>query len=307
MVAVTLAMLLVVLSGCLGGPDLSGRADDIGGVLSAMPGVEDVETSYQNGFDAGVSIGFDVTMAATATDSQAGDVAARLDSEIGDEFDRYDQKLRLLRSGQVIEVEDQTHGDVITQKIPRMLALASSLSADELNWNEASKGSKFENDLEIRDPQANPYDTLDAVRAQFGSEDVQLRMNQVTGADWNVTYPFSQQAQDEMESEFVPLLDKMTQINIDHDDVTLFYAVVPDGSNLVGRLRGIIELIDSTTTEPWDFHWALGQASTNQFDSSTGGIVNVGGCEYGEGEGGRQTQEAAAAQDQLRDIYDTCR
>ena len=38
------------------GPGLSGRADDIGAVLSAKPGVEDVETQYQNGFDSGRSI-----------------------------------------------------------------------------------------------------------------------------------------------------------------------------------------------------------------------------------------------------------
>lgn len=299
--------MLAGLSGCLGGPDLSGRADDIGGVLSAMPGVEDVETNYQNGFDSGVSIGYVVTLAATATDSQAGDVAARLDDEINDEFDRYDQKLKLLRSGQVIEVKDQTHGDVISQMTPRLLSLASSLPAAELNWKEASKASKFENDLEIRDPQANPYDTLDAVRAQFGSEDLLLSMRESGGARWNVEFPFSQQAQDEMESEFVPLLPKIQQITIDHDQVLLFDMSVPDGPNLVGRLRGIIELIDSTTTEPWSFRWSKAQDPTNPTDAfSLSGSVEVGGCDVDSDSDADKTAETEAAQDQLRDIYGKC-
>jgi hypothetical protein len=305
-VMITAVVLTLGISGCTS-PDLSSRADDIGGVLSASPGVEDVETSYQNGFDSGRSITYRVTMDDAASTAQATEVAAALDRETGDEFDRYTQNLSLIMSVRAIKVSDTTNGDIMAAKVPRLLEMASTLSVDEVSWSEQSDDVDFDDSLEVRDSGTDAFRTLDAARAQFGSEEFQLRTRETSGVDWYVAFPFSQQRQDRLESVFDPLRTSLNRLNIDGDQVSSFVAVVPAGPDEITRLRGIIDRIASTTTNPWNFSWAEGADPTGPFDSSTGGIVNVGGCEYDEDSEGQLTQWAQTIQDQLRATYDTCR
>ncbi|WP_181276059.1 hypothetical protein [Brevibacterium oceani] len=304
-VMIAAVALTLGISGCTG-PDLSGRADDIGGVLSASPGVEDVETSYQNGFDSGRSITYRVTMDAAASTAEATEVAAALDRETGDEFDRYTQDLSLLMAGRIIEVSDTTNGDIMAAKVPRLAEMSTALSVDEVSWSEQADDVDFDDSLEISDAGTDPFRTLDAVRVQFGSEEFQLRTRETSGVDWYVAFPFSEQGQGRLESVFDPLRTSMNRLNIDGDQVSSFVAVVPAGPDEVTRLRGIIDRIESTTTNPWNFSWAEGADPTGPFDSSTGGIVNVGGCEYDEDSERRLTRSAQTIQDQLRDTYDTC-
>ncbi|WP_166972878.1 hypothetical protein [Brevibacterium atlanticum] len=303
---ITAVVLTLGVSGCTG-PDLSNTVDDIGGVLSASPGVEDVETSYLNGFDSGRSINYRVTMDAAASAAQATEVAAALDRETGDEFDRYTQNLSLIMAGRTIKVSDATNGDIMAAKVPRLLEMSSTLSVDKVSWSEQSDGVDFDDSLEISDAGTDPFRTLDAARAQFGSEEFQLSTRETSGVDWYVAFPFSEQGQERLESVFDPLRTSLNRLNIDGDQVSSFVAVVPAGADEVTRLRGIIDRIESTTTNPWDFSWAEGADPTGPFDYSSGGIVNVGGCEYDEDAEGQLTQTAQTIQDQLRDSYDTCR
>ncbi|WP_210602733.1 hypothetical protein [Brevibacterium oceani] len=305
-VMIAAVALTLGISGCTS-PDLSSRADDIGGVLSASPGVEEVETSYQNGFDSGRSITYRVTMDAGANTAQATEVAAALDLETGDEFDRYTQNLSLNMAGRIIKVSDTTNGDIMAAKVPRLLEMSTALSVDEVNWSEQSDDVDFDDSLEVRDSGTDAFQTLSAARAQFGSEEFQLRTRETSGVDWYVAFPFSEQGQERLESVFDPLRTSLNRLNIDGDQVSSFVAVVPAGPDEVIRLRGIIDRIASTTTNSWNFSWAEGADPTGQFDSASGGIVNVGGCEYDEDSEGQLTQSAQTIQDQLRDTYDTCR
>ncbi|MGO2036899.1 MAG: hypothetical protein ACTH2U_10500 [Brevibacterium sp.] len=303
--SLAVGVLAVGFSGC-SSPDLSNRADDIGGVLSASPGVADVETSYQNGFGSGRSIRYRVTMDAEASTAQATEVAAALDRETGGEFDGYTQDLNLTMANRSIKVSDTTNGDIMAQKVPRLLDLSAMLSDDEVSWKEQPESANVDDTLEIREAGTDPFTTLDAVRAQFGSEDFQLTMRESSGVDWYVAFPFTAQGQDRLESVFDPLRTTTNRLNIDDDQVSSFVAVVPAGPDEADRLRTIIDSIESTTTDPWDFFWAEGPEPTGSFDSSTGGVVDVGGCEYDEDSEQQLTQGAQVIQDQLRATYDTC-
>ena len=299
-------VLAVGLSACMG-PDLSNRAEDIGGVLSASLGVEKVESSYQNGVDSGRSISYTETMDPAASTAQATEVAAALDRETGDEFDGYTVNLILTRSSLTTKVSDTTNGDIMGQKMPGLVELSTTLPVDEVSWREQSDSANFDDSLEISEAGTDAFKTLDAVRAQFGSDEFRLTTRETSGVTWYVAFPFSAQGQERLESVFDPLRTSVKRLNIDGDQVSSFVAVVPAGPDEVTRLRGIIDRIASTTTNPWDFYWAEGPDPSGPSDTSSGGVVNVGGCEYGEDSEGQLTQEAQKVQDQLRAVYDTCR
>ncbi|MCU4296607.1 hypothetical protein D3I60_05865 [Brevibacterium permense] len=295
----------VGLTGCQG-PDLSGRADVIGAVLSAKPGVEDVKTQYQNGFDSGRSITYIVKMAAGATTAQSVEVAAALDQETGDEFDLYDQDLRLLLSGRVVEISDLTSSDIMADRASHLLALSSELSVSRLEWRQASEQTTFDDALELSETQEDIFGMVNAVRAELGSEQFELRARDSAMTEWDVAFPYSEQAQGRLETAVEPHLGQVKKVAIDDSQVSRLSVVVPDGVDVVSRLRGIIERIDSADARPWEFDWALGSDPTGAVDPSTKGSVNVAGCEYNEDPDRQMTSAAQTTQDQLRRIYDTC-
>ena len=294
--------LTVGLSGCFG-PDLSDRARDIGGVLSTKPGVEDVRTVYQNGFDSGRLLAHTVTMSTDATHNQAVEVAATFDQETGSEFDRYDQELTLVISHQVIEMRDYTSSDIMADRTPHLLALASELSADRIEWDQQSEQSTFEDSLELRAAQADPFRTISAVRTELGSEDFQLRTRAPSQAEWMVAFPYSEQAQNRLETAISPILGQTDEIRIEDDQVSSYRVEVHDGPAAVGQLREKIERIDTVNPQPWDFHWNLTTGPNSQWNP---GWVNVGGCDYGEEPDSQSTSSAQTLEDQLRALYDTC-
>ncbi|WP_152348150.1 hypothetical protein [Brevibacterium sp. CFH 10365] len=296
----------VGLTGCQG-PDLTGMVEDIGVVLSAKPGVEDVETNYQNGFDSGKKVIFKVKMAAGATSTQARDVAAALDHESGDEFDGYDQKFNLTMPDRTISIIDRTNADIMAERTPRLLALAAAPSRSWLSWENYSDPETDADRLRFVEQQSDPFENLSAVRAEFGSESLLLEMSDTASVTWSVGFPFSEQGQNRLETAVEPIRDNTKRITIADDQVSDYFAVVPDGPDKVSRVRENIERIDATAADPWQFTWAVGPDPTGASDSSSGGVISVGGCDYDPDSEVQLTQEAEKTQDQLRRIYDTCR
>ncbi|MGO1290069.1 MAG: hypothetical protein ACTMH0_02130 [Brevibacterium linens] len=294
--------LTVGLSGCFG-PDLSDRAHDIGGVLSTKPGVEDVRTVYQNGFDSGRLLAHTVTMSTDATHNQAVEVAATFDQETGSEFDRYDQELTLVISHQVIEMRDSTSSDIMEERTPHLLALASELSADRIEWDQQSEQNPFDDSLRLTAVQSGPFRTLSVVRAELGSESFELRTKAPSRAEWMVAFPYSEQAQNRLETAISPILGQTDEIRIEDDQVSSYRVEVHDGPAAVGQLREKIERIDTVNPQPWDFHWNLTTGPNSQWNP---GWVNVGGCDYGEEPDSQSASSAQTLEDQLRALYDTC-
>ncbi|WP_167197652.1 hypothetical protein [Brevibacterium pigmentatum] len=234
-------------------------------------------------------------------------MAAALDHETGDEFDRYDQELRLLLSGRAVEIRDATSSDIMADRASHLLALASEMSVNRLEWRQASEQTTFEDVLELTDPQNDVFGTINAVRAELGTEQFDLRVRDSAQTEWAVAFPYAEQAQARLETAIEPILPMTVQVVIDDNQVSGLFVVVPDGPDVVSRLRGIIERVDSSVAQPWYFDWALGSDPTGTIDYSTKGSANVGGCEYDEDPDRQITSATQTTQDQLRTIYDTCR
>lgn len=320
---VSVAMIAVMamilgLSGCEGspdpnpGPDLSSRADEVGDVLSALPGVDTVATYYRND-DSVQRLTYVAAMAGGATDEKAIHVASTLNDEIGSEFDNFDRGLTVKKSGLTIALQAETAVESLKHLPPRLRALASSLDGGGVSWSDSRDDEYGDDILEVDGASGSPFDVITAVRDQFSSEEVRLSLDRGNDVQWSVTFPYPVQAQDRLESAVgTDLEEVMDWIEIDGDHLTSLRVTVDSGPDVVSRLEDIIDLADSGTSAPWSFNWSVGSLESTDGNLLTGGHISVGNCDYAhnsakETEPSRfMTTEAIEVQTQLRDGYDTC-
>ena len=305
-------VMILGLSGCEGSPDLSPRADEVGDVLSALPGVETVETLYKND-NSGRSLVYGVTMTVGATDDEAIHLASTLNDELGSEFDSYDRGMTVVQSGLTIALQAETAAQTLKHLPSRLRALASSLDGGEITWIESWDDEYSDDVLEVDDSSESPFDVFTAVRDQFGSKEMKVRLDRGNDVQWSVTFPYSVQAQDRLESAVgTDLEEVMDWIGIDGDHLTSLTVTVDSGPDVVGRLEDIIDLADSGTSAPWSFNWSVGSSRSTDGNLLTGGFISVGSCDYAHNSAKEtepsqfMTTEAIEVQDQLRDSYDTC-
>lgn len=315
---ITVAMISVMamflgLSGCISRPDLSNRAAQIAGVIAGLPGVDDVDDNYQNGFDSGLRLIYDVTMTAGATDAEVANVATTVNSEVGDEFDDYNRELSLFMGEFSVVLNDESDVDELRQSLVRLRALSATLLSGKLTWTEPGDTDiDPENELEVRETAQDPSTVVSAVRDQFGTEQMRVKVVDTNNYAWKVVFPYSQQAQNRLVTAIGPVTADLEQIEIDKDRVSYVEADVEDSPNAATRLMAIIDRIDSGTSGPWRFWWSVDKPTTAQNNLASGGPVSVGACVYYEDSeqekdpAGHLTQEAIAIQDQLRSKYDTC-
>ena len=314
---ITVLALFVGLSGCIGRPDLSNRAEEIAGVIAGLPGVDDIDDYYQDGFDSGRSLTYRVTMGAEATDAEVANVASTVNREVGDEFDDYDRELSLTTADFSVDLNGEPDVDELRQRLLRLQALNASLTSHApltsqmLTWT-VNDDTDRDNELVIQEATQDPFTVLSAVRDQFGTEQMSVTVSSSDTAVWNVAFPYSPQAQNRLASVLRPLPPEMEAIRIDQDRVTEVESDVDDPATAVTRLIAIIDRVSSVTSQPWIFRWSGGQPPTGQTNLASGGMVSVGACEYHEDSPWEEdpaehlTQDAIEVQDQLRSKYDTC-
>ncbi|MDN6122629.1 MAG: hypothetical protein L0I80_01980 [Brevibacterium sp.] len=316
---ITVAALVVGLSGCIGRPDLSNKAEEIAGVIAALPGVDDVDDYYQNGFTSGLSLTYRVTMAAGASDAEVVNVASTVNSEVGDEFDGYDRELTLTVGDLSVVLNGEPNVDELRQRLLGLKNLNSSLVSGVLTWKENDDTGR-DNELEIREASQDPFtvlsavrdQVLSAVRDQFGTEQVHVKVSDAEEPAWKVAFPYSEQAQNRLAAAIRSVNVEFDEIEISQNRVTDVEAHVDDTANVSTRLMTVIDTVNKGTSAPWEFRWSAGQPSAGQGNLASGGRVSVGACAYYEDSPREKdpakylTPEAIAVQDQLRSKYDTC-
>ncbi|MCI4010583.1 hypothetical protein [Brevibacterium sp. ZH18] len=311
LVAITLAALIIGLSGCIGRADLSDRADEIEAALSALPGVEKISGEYQNGFDSGRRLVYRVDMAPGATDGDLVNVAETLNSEAGDDFVNFERDLTLRLPHISVALNGKPDIGQLRQQLPRLRSLTSALSAETLSW-EANNDNDLDDSLTIRDSDGDAFTVLSAVRDVFGSQQMRVNYGNSGTSAWEVEFPYSLQAQNTLAAALHSGTREMNKIEIDDDHVTFASARLTTEANATTKLTTLIDQINGGTSEPWRFTWLAEQPGGRQNNKTPGGTVSVGACTYdmksnSEREPARfLTSNALKIQDTLRAKYDTC-
>lgn len=170
---ITVALITVMattlgLFGCEGSPDLSQKAEQVGSVLEALPGVETVETICKND-DSGRSLVYLATMTVGAIDDEAIHLASTLNDELGSEFEYYVRGLTVMLSELRLVLREETAVETLSQLTSRLRALAPSLDGEESTWIDSWDDEYSDDVLEINDVSGSPFDVFTAVRDQFGA------------------------------------------------------------------------------------------------------------------------------------------
>ncbi|WP_209323367.1 hypothetical protein [Brevibacterium renqingii] len=309
-IAFVLAIVLLGLVGCVPRPDLSDRGEEIADALRGMPGVDEVVHLYQNGFDAGLVLSHQVRMAAGASDDEVVGVASTLNSEVGLEFDDYNRELRLLLTGFTIDIRGVPDVDALRQRLAGMKRLSSTLHAEPFTW-EVRNDDESEGILTIGETNGPADEALTAFTDLIGSEPTRVSFSPHHGPRWDVSFPYSVQAQNRLLAALRPgVPEDVDTIEIRDDRVNRVSADLDSATDVTTRLMIVIDTIAGGTSSPWTLRWSV--ATPNPSHLATGATVSVGGCDYAhDSEYEREpakhfTQDAIAVRDRLRAKYDTC-
>lgn len=316
-IACVLVAVFLALAGCSPRPDLSGRVQEISDVLSALPGVDDVDHYYQNqeeqlGFDGARQLYFEVRIASEASDDEIIGVASTFISEVADAFDDYDRELVLRMPDFTVDINGTPDPDRLRQRLSGMKEQSPILAAETFKWgvrNDDDSGDV----LTIGDTSATPDAVLTAARSLVGSEQVMVKASPRGGARWEVRFPYSAEAQNRLFAALgqgVP--DGVDMIAISDDQVEYVSVSLDSGTDATMRLKTVIDTIAAGTPPPWTLSWRVPEAKPNPHNLATGSTVSVGGCEYNpvadhaSDPAEHFTPDAIAVRDELRAQYDTC-
>lgn len=309
--ALTVTAILLGLVGCLPTPDLSDRAEEIAGVLSGMPGVDDVDHSYRNGFDSGQVLDFRVRMGTGAADDEAIDVVTTLNAEVGSEFADYSRGLTLGFEDFTADIRGVPDADQLRPRLVGMKRLNASLHPDHLSW-QIRNDTDMADSLDVRGMSADADTAVSAVRAVVGRDRVQVTVAPHRQAAWTVMFPYSAQEQNRLAGVLRPSIPEVEKVEISDDRLNSVTARLEAGTDAASRLMTIIDRIDAGTSQPWTLSWTAGQPTHSGSGLATGATVSVGGCDYvHDSKWEREPDEyytpsALAVRDQLRGKYDTC-
>src|SRR5699024_553697 len=167
---------------------LSGRVQEIADVLSALPGVDDVDHYYQNqeeqlGFDGARQLYFEVRIASEASDDQIIGVASTFISEVADAFDDYDRELVLRMPDFTVAIRG-TPDPVRVRQRPSGRESRRPVPAAGTFQRGVRKDDDSGDAPTIADTSATPDAVLTAARRLVGSEQVMVKASPRGGARW---------------------------------------------------------------------------------------------------------------------------
>lgn len=305
--AATLLGLSLGLGAC--SPDRSDQVDELERAVEAMPGVEDVLTTYSNDFTAGKNLSIDVTMSEQAAEDEISDVVAAVAEQMGDDFDDYQRETEIsLPDGRRLVLGDRPDAEEVARQLPRLRELRGVVSGGFLTWHQPPDGhSGWE--LELSEVPDDPLSVLDAVRTVLEDEPMRVAVTGAEGPQWTVDFPFSADAQEAIVTALTDSAAEVETVAITDDQVAALRIESEDDPQAADRLTATIDTVNETSSGDWMLTWS---ASSDEGDRKFAGSVHVGGCDYdtntvGEKEPERYyTPSAIDLRDQLRERFDTC-
>ena len=313
-IALVLVTVFLGLAGCFPRPDLENRAEELGDMLTSMPGVETVHTQYHNGFSTGRVLQHRVIMEARSSSEDVKNATEALNQAVGDDFDDYRRELRFHQDSLTIDLKGEPDIAVLDQDLSRLDALTSRLSGGSLAWERNSINDNL-NSLSVRGTATDGFAALSAIRATFGSEEMNVRYSGDRQQGWAIGFPYSAHAQQTLESAFRGASPNTRMLKIHENQVSFLSVWARDAPETASVLSRIIDEVRTVTPGEWRLQWmdTDGGSGSGTGQQSFGGSVSVGGCDYHANSSEETdpsqhfTPSAIAIRDQLRSKYDTCR
>jgi hypothetical protein len=312
LIAAALALSCVV-SAC-GAPDRKAEANKLEQAIKEMPGVQDSNVSYTNGFENGATVLIWVYMP-DAAPKQIEDVVARINAVRGDAFKAFDQTAEFaVTPSRTIRVKRGAELDSASVAADAESLRRLSVAVD------AAEISMFRNkstaDLKLNKVTTLANNVFPAIRAAFG-DDAHLDLDMVPASNidepsWRVAFPFTAADQQRVDQQIAAMPVSIWAIT-----VGLPGAIASLSVGLHNRdtaYQDLVSVIGTTGAGPahalnLSWRWEGDRADKSPNFS---GSVQVGACGYipnSEAELHPETYltaDARALQQRLRKQFDTC-
>jgi hypothetical protein len=312
LMAAALALSCVV-SAC-GAPDRKAEADGLEQAIKEMPGVQDANVNYTNGFENGATVHIWVYLP-NAAPKQIEDVVARIKAVRGDAFKAFDQTAEfLVTPSRTVKVERgaelDSAGIAADAESLRRLSVAFDANDIDIFRNNSTA------DLKLNQVTTLANDVFPAVRAAFGDDahvtlDLQPASN-IDGPSWRVAFPFTAADQQRVDQEIAAMPVSIWTITVGSHGAIAGLSV--DLHNRDTAYQDLISVIGITGAGPahaLNLSWRW-QGDRTGMPQSFSGSVQVGACNYIPNSDLELhpekylTADARALQQRLRKQFDTC-
>jgi hypothetical protein len=313
-IAMTMLSVLLILCGCSDRVDRSGLADDLEQMMEAQHGVDDAFVDYgQQSF--GVA---DIKVNLNIEDDSSPDVGINAAVVLIDELDRSfpetTKSFTVHQDDASFESLRHVDGNEMADLWPKVLELRSEVDGGSVGLSKDD--SPAFHALKIKDTDDDAADDLAAVRTFVGGDDgdvdLALELRPEDESIWEITYPFSADAEEDLVEGLDSSGIRPLQVSVSDGNIGKLSVLQDEEPDAEGKLSGVIDKVGASTKQPWEFSWNDDGLGTPSAQPNFEGTVSVGGCTY-QSEAPEETapaQELSAdaidVRDALREKYDTC-
>jgi hypothetical protein len=312
LIAAALALSCVV-SAC-GAPDRKAEADRLQQAIKEMPGVQDSNVSYTNGFESGATVHVWVYLP-DAAPKQIEDVVARINAVRGDAFKAFDQTAEFaVTPSRTVRVKRGAELDStsVAGDAESLRRLSVAVDATEISIFRNNSTA----DLKLNEVATPANNVFPAVRAAFG-DDAQVTLDlqpasSINGTSWRVAFPFTATDQQRVDQQMAAMPVSIWAITVGSHGAIAGLSV--DLHNRDTAYQDLVSVIGITGAGPahalnLSWRWEGDRTGMSQTFS---GSVQVGACSYIPNSDIELhpekylTADARALQQRLRKQFDTC-
>lgn len=308
--AALLVALTVGLSGCTDAPNREDEALDIKNRIAAMPGVSEVDLIYDNGILEGTRFELDVSMD-QATDEQVGAVAAQIDELRGEDFTKFDQRMKIV----VAKWTSLSGGADLPDDIEHVTGLVRRLRAEvpagEIRW--FSGATPDASQVEIRDAEeaGTAVDAILRIFADRPPNDIEVApADRVGDAHWKVFTRFTPLEKQRIDRQLAAATPADPGwISVRDGRVQHLTFGVPTPATAYEDIVRTIHAVEAGPAHPVSLTWGWDGDRSRYNEPRWAGSAMIGKCEYANGDRTKSeplVPDALALQQRIRDEFDTC-
>jgi hypothetical protein len=312
LIAAALALPCVV-SAC-GAPDRKAEADQLEQAIKEMPGVQDSNVSYTDGFENGANVHIWVYLP-DAAPKQIEDVVARINAVRGDAFKAFDQTAEFaVTPNRTVRVKRGAELDSASVAADaeslRRLSVAVDAAEISIFRNKSTAG------LKLNEVTTLANNVFPAIRAAFG-DDAHLDLDMLPASNidepsWRVAFPFIAAYQQRVDQQIAAMPVSIWAITVGlHGAIATLSVGLHNRDTAYQDLVSVIGITGAGPAHALNLSWRW-EGDRADKSPNFSGSVQVGACGYipnSEAELHPETYltaDARALQQRLRKQFDTC-
>lgn len=311
--AVAAALFVAVtvgVSGCTGAPDREEEALGIRDRIAAMPGVSDVDLTYDNGVLEGTRFELKVDMD-QASDQQVGAVAAQLDELRGNDFTKFDQRMEI-RVAQQTSISASADLPDDTERVTGLLRrLRADARAGDITWYPGAAPDASRMRVHEAEEPGAAVDAILRIFADRPPRDIEVSSaDRVADPYWMIFNPFTLADKQRIDRQLAAAAPANPGwIGIRDGKIERLTFSVPTPATAYEDVVRTIHAIEAGPAHPVSLIWGWADDPARYNEPRWAGSAMIGKCDYPSGDRTKSeplVPAAFALQQRIRDEFDTC-